>query len=768
MMMHRDGRNPEQNEWVKKANFLVDFLVSEYSNETNAPTVELLWMPVAWDDEQSKCRLSPAAECREAHFRLCGRAHVCGFRAFPPPHLPHSSSLTAQCRHPVGGQVPPFRLGPSLAPADGGLVPQCIDLVYVRPMHRLVPVKMLNQEGFYGLHGCATWARRCTCWNLTLCLVPFPCRRLYYTVLSIVFLCSSCKNAFSGVSCVISKCWYLPVSLPCDLICSQNIFTAFFSFFIYFHHTLYSCTPTEILWSKLETSNMAFVMNQGYRALRAYNLAGGFYTCFYTYPEMYAANFVGGIIEHLLQRTPNLSNGSRCDSSQDMFYEVYRKDLKVLMESWGFRKDEANYTMLLLSPVEANTTKMKHIQDWTIINGTIKTVILRDRVSAFLQNRTIKLASLEYPPFIVLNRTSVGERKTDGTFLRLMAYLGSIYGFSVEYLLLENTTSMGTLLGDYNWTGCLGMLNHREIDWVAFLDITEVRKRSFSLTDGFMSNTVGMMVQAPRIETRKLLFLKPFQNEASKPAQFYLPIMSVVLWIIARTSPAHAQLDPNTRQAGLVKLFNCVWYLYGALLQQGGVHLPAASSARIILGFWWLYVLVVMAYYSSNLIAFLTVPEIHWIVSSFKNAVDREDLYIYVPYGTGLHQEIDTWETTLPVQELFMILTVLYFSHSTTRSTNTRASETTARTPTATPAPSESASWKECSCFCSLAPPFPSSPCPWNSWSASEASAIKCGRYFNRPARKSARRRPPSTCTGAGSRRSSRTPGPPWVLEDAL
>ncbi|CAN7988584.1 unnamed protein product, partial [Ixodes hexagonus] len=120
-----------------------------------------------------------------------------------------------------------------------------------------------------------------------------------------------------------------------------------------------------------------------------------------------------------------------------------------------------------------------------------------------------------------------------------------------------------------------------------------------------------------------------------------LPIMSVVLWVIAMSSPVHAQLAPGTRQAGLVKFFNCVWYLYGALLQQGGVHLPAATSARIILGAWWLYVLVVMAYYSSNLIAFLTVPEVRWIVSSFKDAVDREDMYIYVPYGTGLHQEIE-------------------------------------------------------------------------------------------------------------------------------
>ncbi|KAG0432076.1 hypothetical protein HPB47_021174 [Ixodes persulcatus] len=162
-------------------------------------------------------------------------------------------------------------------------------------------------------------------------------------------------------------------------------------------------------------------------------------------------------------------------------------------------------------------------------------------------------------------------------------------------MILENVTTMGTWLSDYNWTGCLGMVNHRV--WLTIL--------------------------------------------------ISLPIMSIVLWVVARSSPAHAQLDPRRREAGLVKFFNCFWYLYGALLQQGGVHLPAASSARIILGFWWIYVLVVMAYYSSNLIAFLTVPEIRWIVSSFENAVDREDLHIYIPYGTGLHQEIQVHCTYL-------------------------------------------------------------------------------------------------------------------------
>lgn len=31
----------------------------------------------------------------------------------------------------------------------------------------------------------------------------------------------------------------------------------------------------------------------------------------------------------------------------------------------------------------------------------------------------------------------------------------------MEYTILENITTMGTWLSDYNWTGCLGMVNHR-------------------------------------------------------------------------------------------------------------------------------------------------------------------------------------------------------------------------------------------------------------------------------------------------------------------
>lgn len=42
----------------------------------------------------------------------------------------------------------------------------------------------------------------------------------------------------------------------------------------------------------------------------------------------------------------------------------------------------------------------------------------------------------------------------------------------------------------------------------------------------------------------------------------------------------------------------------------GGMHLPYADSARLIVGTWWLVVLVVATTYCGNLVAFLTFPKI--------------------------------------------------------------------------------------------------------------------------------------------------------------
>ena len=57
------------------------------------------------------------------------------------------------------------------------------------------------------------------------------------------------------------------------------------------------------------------------------------------------------------------------------------------------------------------------------------------------------------------------------------------------------------------------------------------------------------------------------------------------------------------------------------ILYLGGVHIPDAQSGRFFVGFWWMYSMVVVATYSGNLIAFLTVTRIYLPFSSLDEMV---------------------------------------------------------------------------------------------------------------------------------------------------
>lgn len=115
-------------------------------------------------------------------------------------------------------------------------------------------------------------------------------------------------------------------------------------------------------------------------------------------------------------------------------------------------------------------------------------------------------------------------------------------------------------------------------------------------------------------------------------------------------SPYHEH-HQITKKGGLFKVQNCFWYMYGALLQQGihqillkidfsakftvfflssishcpgGMYLPKSDSGRIIVGTWWLVVLVVVTTYCGNLVAFLTFPKMEIPVNTVGQLVQKE------------------------------------------------------------------------------------------------------------------------------------------------
>lgn len=124
----------------------------------------------------------------------------------------------------------------------------------------------------------------------------------------------------------------------------------------------------------------------------------------------------------------------------------------------------------------------------------------------------------------------------------------------------------------------------------------------------------------PKELSRIFLFLSPFTGESWLCLFFTMAIVGPVLFVITKFSPWYEHHD-KVSVGGLGKIYNCFWYVYGALLQQGGLYLPEADSGRLVVGTWWLAVIVLATTYCGNLVAFLTFPKIETPITTISQLI---------------------------------------------------------------------------------------------------------------------------------------------------
>ncbi|RWS28262.1 glutamate receptor: ionotropic kainate 3-like protein 1, partial [Leptotrombidium deliense] len=320
-----------------------------------------------------------------------------------------------------------------------------------------------------------------------------------------------------------------------------------------------------------------------------------------------------------------------CGNCDRYVLQVYETDKK--RKSTKSAKPEISWidSGVDLDPRNVKISRSGH---WTPFKGLLEASerVSRKFEGGNLGGREVKVGIVEQFPLINVYYEKNNVCNVSGVTVEMLYLLSWRMNFTIKWVCDPKVRELGI----YNektkqWTGMIGKLARKEIEMTGngyWKSIEMMESGKFAFTDPYDVENVGIIVKKA-IEDHPFLFTTPFTWDTWFCIFGSFAIIGPLLWSVQTFSRYYDFYNLRDGK-GFFRLDNCIWYCYGAFLQQGGDHLPWAISGRVAIAFWWMYVTVTVTLYSGNMVALLTFPK---IIQPIENAGDLMDAW-FMSHGT--------------------------------------------------------------------------------------------------------------------------------------
>ena len=171
---------------------------------------------------------------------------------------------------------------------------------------------------------------------------------------------------------------------------------------------------------------------------------------------------------------------------------------------------------------------------------------------------------------------------------------------------------------------------------VADLSITSSRASAVTFSMPWMTLGISIIYVKPRQAPPSMLsFASPFTLEVWMYTAFSYIFVSLIMFVLARFSPyewdnPYPCIEEPEELENQFNLQNSFWFTIGSLMQQGSDVAPISLSTRLLAGVWFFFAMIVIASYTANLAAFLTVETLEKPIESAEDLAAQTE----IKYGT--------------------------------------------------------------------------------------------------------------------------------------
>ncbi|XP_060925155.1 glutamate receptor U1 [Limanda limanda] len=232
----------------------------------------------------------------------------------------------------------------------------------------------------------------------------------------------------------------------------------------------------------------------------------------------------------------------------------------------------------------------------------------------------LRITTIKQEPYTVSKGSQL-----EGFCMDLLSEVAKKLGFKYRVQLVKDG-SYGRQDDNSNWNGMIGEVVRGEADLaIAPLTLTAAREKAVGMTKPFMQTGISILLRKDISEESGLFdFLSPFTAETWVGILLAYLGTAASIFIVTRLSPCEWS-QPQTEE-NRFSLLHSLWYTAGALTLQGvGPH-PRAPSGRVVCCSWWLFTLVLLSCYFSNLSSPKSQESTQQMVKGFEDLANQDTM----------------------------------------------------------------------------------------------------------------------------------------------